>query len=76
MLLSSITIYTTSACNWLSFIQPTKELFLMLPLTYKGLADTKGLISIYYIRLGVYILAVKRLKYVYTDTVWLGYSYG
>ena len=36
----------------------------MLPLTYEGLADTEGLISIHYIRLDMYILVVKPLEYV------------
>ena len=45
-------------------------IFLMLPLTYEGLASMKGLISIHYIRLDMYTLAVKPLKYV--NTLWLG----
>ena len=40
-------------------------IFLMLPLICEGLADTKGLISIHYIRLDMY-LVVKPLEYVIT----------
>ena len=35
-------------------------IFLMLPLTYEGLAGMKGLISIHYIKLDMYILAVNK----------------
>ena len=45
-------------------------IFLMLPLSYEDLAGMKGLISMHYIRLDIYTLAFKPLKYV--NTLWLG----
>ena len=39
-------------------------IFLMLLLTYEGLAGIKGLISIHYIGLDMYILVVKALELV------------
>ena len=43
----------------------------MLPMTYEGLADMKDLISLHYIRLDMYVLAVKPLKYVNTLMAWV-----
>ena len=49
-------------------------IFLMLPLTYEGLAGMKGLISIHYIRLDMYILPLKPMKYSMLTLYGLGYN--